>query len=65
MPSDETRRLLKVFGIAVTTLEDAVDRGAPAEEVAQAEADAKSRLLEAGALIEELRAKALTSHPKA
>jgi hypothetical protein len=25
MPSDETRRLLKVFGVAVTNLEDAID----------------------------------------
>lgn len=58
MPSDETRRLLKVFGVAVTTLEDAVGRGAPAEEVAAAEADAKSRLLEVSALIEGLSAKA-------
>ena len=57
MPSDETRRLLRTFGVAVTTLEDAIERGAPAEEVAAAEADAKSRLLEVTALIEGLRAK--------
>jgi len=25
MPSDETRRLLKLFGVAVTSLEDAID----------------------------------------
>jgi hypothetical protein len=29
MPSDETRRLLKLFGVAVTSLEDAIDGGKP------------------------------------
>ena len=28
MPTDETRRVLKVFGVAVTAFEDAVDKGA-------------------------------------
>ena len=27
MPSDETRRLLKLFGVAVTSLEDAIETG--------------------------------------
>ena len=57
MPSEETRRLLKLFGVAVTSFEDAVERGAPAEEIAQAEAEAKSRLREVAALIEGLRKK--------
>lgn len=57
MPSDETRRLLRMFGVAVTNFEDAVERGAPAEEIAKAEADAKSRLLEVTALIEGMRPK--------
>ena len=35
MPTDETRRLLKVFGVAVTALEDAVDKGAPTEELSK------------------------------
>ena len=26
MPSDETRRVLKLFGVAVTSLEDAIDQ---------------------------------------
>jgi len=29
MPSDETRRVLKVFGVAVTNLEDAIDQRKP------------------------------------
>ena len=28
MPSDETRRVLRTFGVAVTTYEDAVEAGA-------------------------------------
>ncbi|MCY4487965.1 MAG: hypothetical protein OXF11_12755 [Deltaproteobacteria bacterium] len=54
MPSDETRRLLKVFGIAVTTLEDAVREGAAADRVARSAAEARARLDEAAALIERL-----------
>jgi len=39
MPSDLTRRMLKRFGVAVTDLEDAIDRRAPAEEIGQLDAD--------------------------
>lgn len=61
MPSDETRRLLRMFGVAVTNFEDAVERGAPAEEIAKAEADAKSRLLEVTALVEGMEKKSKQS----
>ncbi|HXG50808.1 MAG TPA: hypothetical protein VNN77_05290 [candidate division Zixibacteria bacterium] len=57
MPTDETRRLLKVFGIAVTALEDAVNKGAPPEELNKLEAAALARLEEVAALIERLRPK--------
>lgn len=57
MPTDETRRLLKVFGVAVTAYEDAVIKGAPPEEMAKAEAEVRTRLEEVTALIERLRAK--------
>jgi len=57
MPSDETRRVLKVFGVAVTTYEDAVEKGAPAEEINKAEAELNASLNEVTALIERLRAK--------
>ena len=33
MASDDTRKLLKVFGVAVTSLEDAIDRKAPLDEI--------------------------------
>jgi hypothetical protein len=57
MPTDETRRLLKVFGVAVTAFEDAVEKGAPAEEVRKADTEVRSRLEEITALIDQLRAK--------
>jgi hypothetical protein len=57
MPTDETRRVLKVFGVAVTAFEDAVDKGASPEELRKAEAEARTRLEEVAALIEHLRAK--------
>lgn len=57
MPTDETRRVLKVFGVAVTAFEDAVDKGASPEELRKAEAEARTRLEEVTALIERLRAK--------
>jgi hypothetical protein len=54
MPSDQTRRLLKVFGVAVTEFEDAVEQSASAEALAKAEAEARRRLQEVAALIERL-----------
>lgn len=57
MPTDETRRVLKVFGVAVTAFEDAVDKGAPPEEVRKAEAEVRTRMEEVTALIDRLRAK--------
>jgi hypothetical protein len=56
MPTDETRRVLKVFGVAVTAYEDAVDKGS-AEELAKAEAEVNTRLKEVTELIHRLRAK--------
>ena len=57
MPTDETRRVLKVFGVAVTAFEDAVDKGAPSEEMRKAEAEVRTRLDEVTALIDQLSAK--------
>jgi hypothetical protein len=57
MPTDETRRLLKVFGVAVTAFEDAVDKEASPEERRKAETEVRSRLNEVTALIERLRAR--------
>jgi hypothetical protein len=57
MPTDETRRVLKVFGVAVTAYEDAVDKSAPSEELRKAEAEVRTRLEEVTALIERLKAR--------
>jgi len=55
VPSEETRRLLKLFGIAVTDLEDAVQRGASKEELARIDAELSVRLKEVNELIARLR----------
>ncbi|HET9488201.1 MAG TPA: hypothetical protein VFR64_00400 [Methylomirabilota bacterium] len=57
MPSDGTRRLLKVFGIAVTNLEDAIDRRAPVEEVARLDAELAERMRDVIAFVERLRSR--------
>jgi hypothetical protein len=57
MPTDETRRVLKVFGVAVTAFEDAVDKGASPEELKKTETEVRIRLEEITALIEQLRAR--------
>ena len=57
MPTDETRRVLRMFGVAVTEYEDAVDKAAPSEELRKAEAEVRTRLDEVTALIERLGAK--------
>ena len=54
MPSDETRRLLRTFGVAVTQFEDAVSSGAPADEIQTAGDEARSRLNEIKALLDRL-----------
>ncbi|HKX51056.1 MAG TPA: hypothetical protein VJQ48_11565 [Candidatus Binatia bacterium] len=54
MPSDETRRLLRTFGVAVTQFEDAVSSGAPTDEIKQAEDEARARLHEIEALLQRL-----------
>ena len=54
MPTDETRRLLRIFGVAITNYEDAVQEGAPPEKLKQAEAEARMRLQQIQTLIERL-----------
>jgi hypothetical protein len=56
MPSDDTRRLLRTFGVAVTAYEDAVLNKSSIPEILEAEAEARARLQEVTALIGRLRA---------
>jgi hypothetical protein len=55
MPSDETRRVLKVFGVAVTNLEDAIDRKAPVAEIMKWDAELAERTREVLTLVDRLR----------
>jgi hypothetical protein len=57
MPSDETRRLLKVFGVAVTNLEDAVEQKAPFEEIMKWDRELADRTRDIIALVEGLRSR--------
>jgi hypothetical protein len=57
MPSDETRRLLKLFGVAVTNLEDAIDRKAPLDEIMQWDQEVAERTRETIAFVERLRSR--------
>lgn len=57
MPSDETRRVLKVFGVAVTSLEDAIDRTAPTDEIMKWDAELADRTREVINLVDRLRSR--------
>ncbi len=57
MPSDETRRLLKLFGVAVTNLEDAIDAHASVEEITRLDAELADRTREVIAFVERLRSR--------
>jgi hypothetical protein len=55
MPSDETRRLLRAFGVAVTAYEDAVEEKSSTEEIRTADRAVRARLDEITALLDRLR----------
>jgi hypothetical protein len=57
MPSDETRRLLKLFGVAVTNLEDAIDRHAPLPEIMKWDRELAERTREVIGHVENLRSR--------
>lgn len=57
MPDDSTRRLLKLFGVAVTSLEEALESG-QADGVKKAELELRSRMKEVIALVEKLSERA-------
>ena len=60
MPSDETRRVLKLFGVAVTNLEDAIDRAAPMDEIMKWDQEVAERTREMLALVDRLRSRRIT-----
>ena len=57
MTEDSTRRLLKVFGIAVTNLEDALESG-QGDGAKHAAAELRERMRDVTALVERLSARA-------
>jgi hypothetical protein len=57
MPSDETRRVLKLFGVAVTSLEDAIDQRKPADEIFKWDAEVADRTRELLAMVDRLRSR--------
>jgi hypothetical protein len=57
MPSDETRTLLKLFGVAVTNLEDAIDKKAPVPEIMKWDAELADRTRDVIAMVERLRSR--------
>ena len=57
MPTEETRRLLKVFGVAVTNLEDAIDKKAPMEEIMKWDRELADRMRDVIAAVERLRSR--------
>jgi hypothetical protein len=58
MPSEEVRRLLKLFGVAVTEFEEAVHQNASPDELRRCDAAVRARLEEVEAFIERLRRRA-------
>jgi hypothetical protein len=57
MASDETRKLLKVFGVAVTNLEDAIDNKAPTEEIMKWDEEVALRTRQVIEMVERLRSR--------
>jgi hypothetical protein len=57
MPSEETRRVLKLFGVAVTNLEEAIDRRAPVGEIMKWDAEVAERTREVLSLVDRLRSR--------
>jgi hypothetical protein len=57
MSSDETQRVLKLFGVAVTSLEEAIDNRATMDEVMKWDREVADRTREVLALVELLRSR--------
>jgi hypothetical protein len=57
MPSDETRKLLRTFGVAVTSLEDAIDGKAPIAEIMKRDEELAERTREVISMVDRLRSR--------
>ncbi|MBI4634884.1 MAG: hypothetical protein HY727_00910 [Candidatus Rokubacteria bacterium] len=57
MANEETRRVLKVFGVAVTSLEEAIERKAPFAEIMKWDREVADRMREVIDLVDRLRSR--------
>jgi hypothetical protein len=57
MPSEETRRQLKAFGVAVTSLEDAIDQKVSFAEIMKWDREVAERARDIIDLVERLRSR--------
>lgn len=57
MPSDETRKLLKLFGVAVTSLEDALDGKASMDEIVKWDRELADRTRDVIDMVDRLRSR--------
>lgn len=57
MASDEARRLLKTFGVAVTRLEEGIDAREPVETIAELDADLAACWRDVETFLERLRSR--------
>jgi hypothetical protein len=55
--ADETRKLLKIFGVAVTNLEDAIDERASMEKIMQLDQEVADRTRDIIALVDRIRSR--------
>jgi hypothetical protein len=57
MPSDETRKLLKLFGVAATSLEEALDRKASMDEIVKWDVELADRTRDIIDMVDRLRSR--------
>lgn len=57
MPSDETRKHLKTFGVALTNLEDAIDERAPMDKIMQLDQEVADSTRDIIALVDRIRSR--------
>jgi hypothetical protein len=57
MPSDETRRVLERFGLAVSSLEDAIDQKRPFADIMKWDAEVAERTRDVLNMVDRLRSR--------
>jgi|307.fasta_scaffold25777_4 hypothetical protein len=57
MASEQTRNVLKLFGVAVTRLEEAIDEHAPVDDIVKLDEEVADRTRDVLALVERVRSR--------